>query len=115
MTSQNNKMNIDNLSIKQREQLGITYYQGQECVNEGEQSYLDLLRKILNEGQRKEGRNGTTISSFSSTDRSNISLARSKFNESLNADLSMQRLEMTIKGDPFWVEYYVTEKTKEKM
>ena len=60
-------------------------------------------------------RNGTTISSFSSTDRSNISLARSKFNESLNADLSMQRLEMTIKGDPFWVEYYVTEKTKEKM
>ena len=64
MTSQNNKMNIDNLSIKQREQPGITYYQGQECVNEGEQSYLDLLRKILNEGQRKEGRNGTTISSF---------------------------------------------------
>ena len=36
-------------------------------------------------------RNGTIVSSFSSTDRSNISLARSKFNESLNADLSMQR------------------------
>jgi|SaaInlV_120m_DNA_3_1039746.scaffolds.fasta_scaffold00270_8 hypothetical protein len=59
-------------------------------------------------------RNGTTISSFSSTDLSNVSLARSKFNESLNADLSMQRLDMTIKGDPFWVEYYVSEKTKEE-
>jgi hypothetical protein len=60
-------------------------------------------------------RNGTSVASFSSTDRSNVDLARSKFNESLNGDLSMQRLEMTIKGDPFWVEYYVTEKTKEKM
>ena len=59
-------------------------------------------------------RNGTIVSSFSSTDRSNISLARSKFNESLNADLSMQRLSMTIKGDPFWVEYYATETTKEE-
>ncbi len=59
-------------------------------------------------------RNGTIVSSFSSTDRSNISLARSKFNESLNADLSMQRLSMTIKGDPFWVEYYASEKTKEE-
>ena len=59
-------------------------------------------------------RNGTIVSSFSSTDRSNISLARSKFNESLNADLSMQRLSMTIKGDPFWVEYYASETTKEE-
>ena len=59
-------------------------------------------------------RNGTIVSSFSSTDRSNISLARSKFNESLNADLSMQHLSMTIKGDPFWVEYYASETTKEE-
>jgi len=26
----------------------------------------------------------------------------------------MQKLDMTIKGDPFWVEYYVTEQTKEE-
>ena len=41
MSSKNDKLNIDNLS-KQREQLGIPYYQGkeQESVNEGEQSYL---------------------------------------------------------------------------
>ncbi|MDA8882844.1 hypothetical protein N9I00_00390 [bacterium] len=59
-------------------------------------------------------RNGTSVASFSSTDRSNVDLARSKFYESLDADLSMQRLSMTIKGDPFWVEYYVSEETKQE-
>ena len=59
-------------------------------------------------------RNGTSVASFSSTDRSNIDLARSKFYESLDADLSMQYLSMTIKGDPFWVEYYVSEETQQE-
>ena len=57
-------INLENMSIKQREQLGIKCYQGNKCVNEGEQSYLDLLRKILTQGQLKEGRNGPTLSSF---------------------------------------------------
>ena len=53
-------------------------------------------------------------SAFKSSDMENLVLARSKFNESLDADMSMHRLSMTIKGDPFWSEYYMTtEKAKE--
>ena len=33
-------------------------------INKGEQQYLDLLQKIMNEGIREETRNGTTISLF---------------------------------------------------
>ena len=50
---------------------------------------------------------GTEASAYKSSDPENVELARSKFYESLDADISMQRLSMTIKGDPFWSEYYL--------
>ena len=45
---------------------------------------------------------------FKSTDPENLELARQKFYESTEADISMHNLSMTIKGDPFWLEYYLT-------
>ena len=54
------------------------------------------------------------VSTFKSTDLENIELARSKLFESLNGDLSMQNLSMTIKGDPFWMEFYITEDVKKQ-
>jgi len=45
---------------------------------------------------------------FKSTDPENLELARQKFYESTDGDLSMHVLSMTIKGDPFWLEYYAT-------
>ena len=50
---------------------------------------------------------GTVASAYKSSDPENVELARSKFYESLDADISMHRLSMTIKGDPFWSEYYL--------
>lgn len=45
---------------------------------------------------------------FRSTDTENVELARRKYYESLDNDVSMKRLTMTIKGDPYWLENYVT-------
>ena len=45
---------------------------------------------------------------FKSTDPEDLELARQKFYESTDADLSMHVLSMTIKGDPFWLEHYLT-------
>jgi hypothetical protein len=55
------------------------------------------------------------VSTFKSTDLENIELARSKLFESLNGDLSMANLSMTIKGDPFWMEFYITEDVKKQI
>ncbi len=62
-----------------------------------------------------EMRNSPTVSAFKSTDAENVELARSKLFESLEGDLSMSNLSMTIKGDPFWMEFYITEDVKTKM
>ena len=56
-----------------------------------------------------------SVSTFKSTDLENIELARSKLFESLNGDLSMANLSMTIKGDPFWMEFYITEDVKKQI
>lgn len=45
---------------------------------------------------------------FKVPDQEEMELARQKFYESLDADTSMHQLSMTIKGDPFWLEYYLT-------
>ena len=42
------------------------------------------------------------------TAREEVELARSKYYEGLEADMSMQQLTMTIKGDPFWLNNYIT-------
>jgi len=45
---------------------------------------------------------------FKVPDQEEMELARQKFYESLDGDTSMHQLSMTIKGDPFWLEYYLT-------
>ena len=42
------------------------------------------------------------------TNREGIELARQKYYEGLNVDISMQNLAITIKGDPFWLNNYIT-------
>lgn len=42
------------------------------------------------------------------TNREGIELAREKYYEGLNVDISMQNATMTIKGDPFWLNNYIT-------
>lgn len=44
------------------------------------------------------------------TNREGIELAREKYYEGLNVDISMQNATMTIKGDPFWLNNYITPK-----
>lgn len=45
---------------------------------------------------------------FKNTDQRLVELARQKYYEAQNNDLSMQKLQIQIKGDPFWVESYLT-------
>ena len=44
-------------------------------------------------------------------DPSNGVLSRLKYNEGHQGDLSMVRADMTIKGDPFWIENYASDKS----
>ena len=45
---------------------------------------------------------------FKHPDQEQLELVRQKFYESLDADISMNTLSMTIKGDPFWLEYHLS-------
>lgn len=45
---------------------------------------------------------------FRSTDPEGVELARQKYYESLDNDVSMQQLDITIKGDPYWLQNYIT-------
>lgn len=57
--------------------------------------------------------NRTTV--LRSSNQDEIEIARQKYYEGLNVDISMQNLTMTIKGDPFWLNNYITpKKAKEK-
>jgi GH24 family phage-related lysozyme (muramidase) len=51
------------------------------------------------------------ISIFSSSDESEITLAKAKFYEAINMDISMETMKLTIKGDPYWIDTYLTPKT----
>lgn len=50
--------------------------------------------------------NRTTV--LRSTNQEEIEVARQKYYEGLNVDISMQNITMTIKGDPFWLNNYIT-------
>ena len=51
------------------------------------------------------------ISIFSSSNESEITLAKAKFYEAINMDISMETMKLTIKGDPYWIDTYLTPKT----
>lgn len=51
-----------------------------------------------------EKRNITVV--FTSSNAEDVEQARQKFYEGVNLDISMQQLDMTIKGDPFWIDTY---------
>lgn len=48
----------------------------------------------------------TELMVAASRSRENVELARRKFTEAYEQDISMQNATMTIKGDPFWLENY---------
>ena len=52
--------------------------------------------------------NGTKTKPFTSSDEEDVELARQKFYEGVKNQISMQNLTMTIKGDPFWLDTYIT-------
>ena len=43
-----------------------------------------------------------------SPDQKDVELAMLKYYEGLAANISMQRVNMTIKGDPFWIETFLS-------
>ena len=55
------------------------------------------------------------ISIFSSSDESEITLAKAKFYEAVNMDISMETMKLTIKGDPYWIDTYLTPKTAKEI
>ena len=55
------------------------------------------------------------ISIFSSSDENDINLAKSKFYEAINMDISMETMKLTIKGDPYWIDTYLTPKTAKEL
>jgi GH24 family phage-related lysozyme (muramidase) len=44
---------------------------------------------------------------FRSSDQNDIEVAKQRYYEGLDVDLSMQKLSITIKGDPFWLNNYI--------
>ena len=48
---------------------------------------------------------------YTSSNEVEVDLAKEKFYEAINMDISMQKLKMTIKGDPYWIDTYFTPKT----
>lgn len=53
---------------------------------------------------------GNTTKVFISSDEEKVDLAKQKFYEAINMDISMQRVDMEIKGDPYWIDTYLTPK-----
>ena len=49
------------------------------------------------------------------SDVEDIELAREKYYEGLDVDISMQNATMTIKGDPFWIDNYITPKKVQEL
>ena len=50
----------------------------------------------------------TKMQVVKSPDQKDVELAMLKYYEGLAANISMQRVNMTIKGDPFWIETYLS-------
>ena len=44
---------------------------------------------------------------YRSSDQNDIEVARQRYYEGLQSDISMQQLSITIKGDPFWLNNYI--------
>ena len=55
------------------------------------------------------------IKLFASSDEADINLAKQKFYEAVNMDISMETLKLTIKGDPYWIDTYLTAKTAKEL
>jgi len=55
------------------------------------------------------------VSIFSSSNEKEINLAKQKFYEAINMDISMETLKLTIKGDPYWIDTYITPKTAKEL
>lgn len=51
---------------------------------------------------------GTKIDTLKSTDPDSVNMAREKYYESKQNNISMINASMTIKGDPFWIEGYMS-------
>ena len=69
-------------------------------------------RGILNYLENKDTSSQITIGS---TDPENIMLAKEKFYEGQNIDISMESVKMQIKGDPYWIESYITPKNAKEI
>lgn len=67
--------------------------------------FTNLAREILNKPAE--------VRAASNDARRGIELARRKFIEAYQQDISMQEATMTIKGDPFWLENYKVNATNQ--
>lgn len=52
---------------------------------------------------------------YSSSSEKEIRLAKEKFYEGIRADISMEQANLTIKGDPYWLDTYLTAETARKL
>lgn len=58
-------------------------------------------------------KNNTRI--YTSSNEKEVDLAKEKFYEAVNMDISMEQLKLTIKGDPYWIDTYLTPKTAKEL
>ena len=52
---------------------------------------------------------------YTSSNEKEVDLAKEKFYEAVNMDISMEQLKLTIKGDPYWIDTYLTPKTAKEL
>ena len=52
---------------------------------------------------------------YTSSNEREVDLAKEKFYEAVNMDISMEQLKLTIKGDPYWIDTYLTPKTAKEL
>ena len=52
---------------------------------------------------------------YSSSNEQEVDLAKEKFYEAVNMDISMEQLKLTIKGDPYWIDTYLTPKVAKEL
>ena len=52
---------------------------------------------------------------YTSSNEQEVDLAKEKFYEAVNMDISMEQLKLTIKGDPYWIDTYLTPKVAKEL
>ena len=52
---------------------------------------------------------------YTSSNEQEVDLAKEKFYEAVNMDISMEQLKLTIKGDPYWIDTYLTPKVSKEL